>query len=298
MACSPTRALRPKRSRPKNTSRSGSTSRPTRSAAIHSLERPIAWRTSSKASARPACAGSRFHSSIISTNCRTSATRCCRAWFGSGHAAGCRPVIFPDTIAVARSFHRLDAAMADRHRHHQKTIIKRRSLLQGQRPGTTLMPSSRAFGPPLCVHPFAAQRPAVVSNLVNVGNPKPVLKAGIGIAAMLLLMVPLITVTADARGGGGGGGGGGRGGGGFGGGHVGGFGGGGGGRIGGFGGSHIGGFKGRPGGGGYIRGRSGGEHGGRRGGRGRRPRAARRGGSGAGGFVPARRGGVGAARSR
>ena len=53
-------------------------------------------------------------------------------------AAGCRPAIFPDTIAVARSFHRLDAAMADRHRHHQKTIIKRRSLLdkdngQGQR---------------------------------------------------------------------------------------------------------------------------------------------------------------------
>jgi hypothetical protein len=117
------------------------------------------------------------------------------------------------------------------------------------------MSPSRAFSPWVGAHPFATQSPAAGSNLV--GNPKPVLKAGIAIAAMLILMVPLITVTADARGGGGGGGGG-RGGGGFGGGHIGGFGGGAGGRIGGFGGSHIGGFSGGRGGVGHIGGIGGG----------------------------------------
>src|SRR6476619_1001446 len=117
------------------------------------------------------------------------------------------------------------------------------------------MSPSRAFSPWVGAHPFAAQPPTAGSNLV--GNPKPMLKTGIAIAAMLILMVPLISVTADARGGGGGGGGG-RGGGGFGGGHIGGFGGGGGGRIGGFGGSHIGGFSGGRGGGGHIGGLGGG----------------------------------------
>ena len=56
-------------------------------------------RRTRQASAAPACAGSRSRSSTISTNCRISATRCCRAWRGSAHAVGCRPAIFPDTIA-------------------------------------------------------------------------------------------------------------------------------------------------------------------------------------------------------
>ena len=102
------------------------------------------------------------------------------------------------------------------------------------------------------VHPFSAPPPVAGSKLAKLGNPRPALKTGIGIAAMLLLIVPLITVAADARGGGGGGGHGGGGGGhgGGGGGHVG----GGGGHGGGFGGHsggfarHGGGFAGRGGG--------------------------------------------------
>jgi hypothetical protein len=113
------------------------------------------------------------------------------------------------------------------------------------------MSPSIALSPRAGARPFATQAPTAGSNLV--GNPKPVLKTGIAIAAMLILMVPLMTVTADARGGGGG-----RGGGGFGGGHIGGFGGGAGGRIGGFGGSHIGGFSAGRGGGGHIGGHIGG----------------------------------------
>lgn len=57
------------------------------------------------------------------------------------------------------------------------------------------MSPSRAFGPRVGAHPFAAQSPTAGSNLA--GNLKPVLKTGIAIAAMLILMVPLITVTAD-----------------------------------------------------------------------------------------------------
>jgi len=57
------------------------------------------------------------------------------------------------------------------------------------------MSPSRAFSPWVGAHPFAAQPPTAGSNLV--GNPKPMLKTGIAIAAMLILMVPLITVTAD-----------------------------------------------------------------------------------------------------
>ena len=61
------------------------------------------------------------------------------------------------------------------------------------------------------VHPFSAPPPVAGSKLAKL-NPRPALKAGIGIAAMLLLIIPLITVAADARGGGGGGHGGGFGG--------------------------------------------------------------------------------------
>src|SRR4051794_41973789 len=112
------------------------------------------------------------------------------------------------------------------------------------------MSPSRAFGPWVGVHPFAAQSPTAGSNLV--GNSKPVLKTGIAIAATLILMVPLMTVTADARGGGG------RGGGGFGGGPIGGFRGGGGGCGWGVWGGPNRGFGGRRGGGGGSRGGLGG----------------------------------------
>jgi hypothetical protein len=91
------------------------------------------------------------------------------------------------------------------------------------------------------VHPFSAPSP-----VAKLGNPRPALKTGMGIAAMLLLIVPLITVAADARGGGGGGGHGGGGGGHGGGG--GGHGGGGGGHAGGGFARHGGGFAGRGGG--------------------------------------------------
>ena len=93
------KSITPQTIPPDEYSRSGNTSRPTRSAAIPSSARPTAWRTNSKASARPACGGSRSRLSIISTNCPISALRCCRAWCGSAHAVGCRPAIFPDTIA-------------------------------------------------------------------------------------------------------------------------------------------------------------------------------------------------------
>ena len=54
------------------------------------------------------------------------------------------------------------------------------------------MSPSRAFSPWVGAHPFAAQPPTAGSNLV--GNPKPMLKTGIAIAAMLILMVPLVAL--------------------------------------------------------------------------------------------------------
>ena len=82
-ACSRTRTSRRRRLRPRSTSRNASTLQPTRSAATPSSERRTAWRTSSRPSTKPACAELRSPSSTISTSCRTSATRCCRAWCGS-----------------------------------------------------------------------------------------------------------------------------------------------------------------------------------------------------------------------